>query len=71
MNKAMEKKILVYVEALEIINQQLVIRLQKCLEMLEHIKPAAPDQEPWQGMLDDMKRIIRSGEKLQPQKSLH
>ena len=71
MNKCLEEKMLAYIDALEKTNGQLVIALKQCLELLAHIKQATPDPNKWQGMLDEIQRIVKVGESVYSEKTFH
>ncbi|MEJ2725092.1 MAG: hypothetical protein P8175_10700 [Deltaproteobacteria bacterium] len=65
------EEVLVYVEALEEVNEELIFTLKGCLRLLASIKFAAPDQDEWQGMLDAIENILKSREIVKMGKRYH
>jgi hypothetical protein len=65
------KSLYSYLEALEAVNQELVTALKKCLQVLAQFEMTAPDRSGWQEMLQDINRIIRTGEALYDKKVIH
>jgi hypothetical protein len=60
-----------YLEALEAVNHELVKALKKCLQVLAQFETAVPDRTGWQEMLEDISKIIRTGESLYDKKVMH
>ena len=71
MDKDLEQKMMNYIDALEKTIDQLVFALKSCVELIGHLKPIEPDEERWKGMLDDLKGIIRVGERITDQNPLN
>ena len=71
MDKELEQRMLVYMEELEKTNQEILIALKWCLKLLAHIKPAAPNPNEWEGMLNEVKRIIKVTENIHSGKPFH
>ena len=65
------KSLYSYLEALEAVNHELVKALKRCLQVLAQFENAVPDRTGWQEMLEDINRIIRTGESLYEKKVIH
>ena len=66
-----EQAIFNYIAALEDVNDQLLISLKKCVELLTQFKLFVPDPDGWQEMLDLFEATIREGERVATEKNLH
>ena len=66
-----EKAIFDYIAALEGVNDQLLISLKKCVELLTQFKLFVPDPDGWQEMLDVFEATIREGERVALEETLH
>jgi hypothetical protein len=55
----MNEKLRAYVQALESANEQLVIALKKCLELLSQTNPPG-DSNEWARLLGELEEIVRS-----------
>lgn len=71
MDKEAEQKMLEYMVALEKTNEQLVKSLKLCVEVLTAMQPNVPDQNKWQGMLQEFEKIIAISEKVVDKKTIH
>ncbi len=71
MNQDQQQKMLEYIDALEKTNKQLVISLKLCVELLSTMQTDIPDQQKWQSMLKEFKKIITVGEKIVEKKAYH
>jgi len=60
-----------YIQALEAANRQLVFTLKQCLELLANVPPEVADKDRWKTMLDDFNKIVKIGEKVTMNKTLH
>lgn len=60
-----------YIEALEAANDQLVIALKRCLELLANVPPEVADKEAWQSMMEDFNKLVKVGERIISNKTLH
>lgn len=60
-----------YIQALEAGNKQLVITLKQCLKLLANVPPEVADKDKWKGMLDDFNKIVKVGERITINKTLH
>jgi len=60
-----------YIQALEAANRQLVFTLKQCLKLLANVPPEVADKDKWKGMLDDFNKIVKIGEKVTMNKTLH
>ena len=65
------KKLYAYLEALEGVNQELVNALKRCLQVLAQMEKAVPDRTGGQDILEDISKIIRTGESLYEKKVIH
>ena len=65
------KAIYSYLEALEAVNHKLVKALKRCLLVLSQMEGVVPDRTGWHDMLEDIGRIIRTGEALYDKKVIH
>ncbi|MBW1697119.1 MAG: hypothetical protein JRH18_15255 [Deltaproteobacteria bacterium] len=63
LNREYEQKLWNYIEALEKINEELLGALKQCVELLENIRGAVPEQHAVQRMLDFFHETIRVAEK--------
>lgn len=71
MEKELEQKMINYIDALEKANEQLVIALKKCLELLARVQPTKADQEKWKNMLEEFENIVKVGESIADKKLTH
>lgn len=71
MSKDPTQKLLEYISLLEHVNEQLVMALKRCVEILTDIKPSVSDPDGWQEMLDTFQEIIRVGEGVAGRKTIH
>lgn len=69
--KPSPEKMIEYVKAVEVANKQLVISLKRCLELLANVPSEVADKDKWKEMLDDFNKIVKVGEKVIMNKSLH
>lgn len=60
-----------YIQVLEAANKQLVISLKQCLKLLAIVPPEVADKDKWKGMLDDFNKIVKVGERITINKTLH
>jgi hypothetical protein len=60
-----------YIKALEAVNKQLVISLKQCLELLANVPPEVADKDKWKDMLDEFNNIVKIGEKVTMDRTLH
>ena len=60
-----------YIKALEATNDQLLIALKKCVELLASIPPPICDQPGWQEMIEDFEKLVRAVERAEGNKTLH
>ena len=65
------EKMIEYIQALEAANKQLVISLKRCLELLANVQPEVADKDKWKSMLDDFNKIVKIGEKVTMNRTLH
>ncbi|MBC8177379.1 MAG: hypothetical protein H8E19_08225 [Deltaproteobacteria bacterium] len=65
------EKMIEYIQALEAANKQLVISLKRCLELLANVPPEVADKDKWKSMLDDFNKIVKIGEKVTMNRTLH
>ena len=71
MENSYEQKIFNYITALENTNEELLIALKKCVEVLTHFKPHVADQQGYQEMLNLFHETIKVGERTIEEKTLH
>ena len=71
MENSYEQKIFNYITALENTNEELLIALKKCVEVLTHFKPHVADQQGYQEMLNLFHETIKLGERTIEEKTLH
>ena len=69
--KPTREKMIEYIQALEAANKQLVISLKRCLELLANVPPEVADKDKWKSMLDDFNKIVKIGEKVTMNRTLH
>lgn len=60
-----------YIEALEATNDQLVIALKQCVEVLASIPPPICDQPGWQEMIEDFEKLVKATERAKGNETLH
>jgi hypothetical protein len=60
-----------YIEALEATNDQLVIALKKCMELLADVKHPQAKQPGWKSMMEDFEELVRLGERVIKKETLH
>ena len=65
------QKLFEYIGLLENVNEQLVNTLKRCVELLTEFKSSVPDPKGWQEMLDKFQEIIKVGERVAGEKTLH
>ena len=65
------EKIFSYIAVLGDVNDQLVISLKKCVELLVQFKDFVPDPAGWQEMLDVFEATIGVGQRVVEEKTLH
>lgn len=65
------EKMIEYIQALEAANKQLVFSLKQCLELLANVPPEVADKDKWKEMLDDFDKIVKIGEKITMDRTLH
>jgi len=71
MDEDLEQKTMSYIDALEKTIDQLVFALKSCVELISHLQPTHADQEQWESMMNDLKGIIRVGERIAEQNPLN
>ena len=69
--KPNSEKMIEYIQALEAANKQLVISLKQCLQLLAKVPPEVADKDKWKNMLDDFNKIVKIGEKVTMNRTLH
>ena len=65
------EKISEYIKALESANKHLVFSLKKCVALLANVPPQVADEDEWQAMLLGFNKIVKIGEKIATDKTLH
>jgi len=65
------EKMIEYIQALEAANKQLVYSLKQCLKLLANVPPEVADKDKWKAMLDDFNKIVKIGEKITMDRTLH
>lgn len=71
MGKGPTEKIFDYIATLEKTNDELLRTLKQCVKLLAEFKPAVPDPQGWQDMLNEFHKVIKVGERIIIQKTLH
>ncbi|MCF8142726.1 MAG: hypothetical protein K9N21_02270 [Deltaproteobacteria bacterium] len=71
MSNEKDQRIFEYLAALEDVNNQLILALKKCVEVLAQFQNFVPDPHGWQEMLDLFEVTIREGERVATDKTLH
>jgi len=69
--KSTREMMIEYIQAFEAANRQLVISLKRCLELLANVPPEVADKDKLKGMLDDFNRIVKIGERITIDRTLH
>jgi len=59
-----EKIIFNYIAVLEDVNNQLLLSLKRCVDVLARFKDHVPDPDQWQTLLDLFDATIKEGEKV-------
>jgi len=52
-----------YIKALEGLNDQLLVALKKCVQVMTPFKDLAPDPDGWQELLDLFEATVQAGER--------
>ena len=60
-----------YTQALEAANKQLVFTLKQCLKLLANVPPEVADKDKWKGMLDNFNKVVKIGERITIDRTLH
>ncbi len=60
-----------YIQALESANKQLVISLKHCLKLLANVPPEVAHKDKWKRMLDNFNKIVKAGEGITIDRTLH
>jgi hypothetical protein len=66
-----ENSVLEYIAALERVNDQLVVTLKFCTQLLTEFKSQVPDPEGWQDMLNTFVLTLHEAETAREQKTFH
>ena len=69
--KPTREQMIEYIQALEAGNKQLVYSLKQCLKLLANVPPEVADEDKWKDMLDDFNKIVKIGEKITMDRTLH
>jgi len=69
--KPTHEQMIEYIQALEEGNKQLVYSLKQCLKLLANVPPEVADEDKWKDMLDDFNKIVKIGEKITMDRTLH
>lgn len=60
-----------YIHILEQTNDELLNIVKQCVSVLEELTPSVPDPSGWKDMLMKFQLVIRAGERVTLQKTLH
>ena len=71
MSKELDQKLFNYIALLENTNEELVITLKRCVQLLAEFKPSVHDPKGWQEMLDVFQETIKVGERIVGGKTIH
>ncbi|MCJ7809496.1 MAG: hypothetical protein MUP26_04450 [Desulfobulbaceae bacterium] len=71
MSQDYTKRLLTHVDTLEKVNDQLLVSLKNCMEVMTELKDLVPDPDGWQVMLDRFEEIIKIGERVVVDRTLH
>ena len=71
MSQDYTEKLLTHVDTLEKVNDQLLVSLKDCVEVMTELKDLVPDPDGWQVMLDRFEEIITVGERVVVDRTLH
>ena len=64
MSEELDQKIFNYIALLESTNEQLVITLKRCVQLLAEFKSSVHDPKGWQEMLDVFQETIKVGKRI-------